>query len=354
MSTAADYSRGRSGAPPPLFPGNGFTNMRRSQRDALGFFNEISATADVAAFRQAHRKPYITSHPEAFKQVFGVQQEQFPKTSLGNDILRWMLKDGLLTSQGDAWKRQNHLLKPAFKGSFISAFGGDIQAACIASVERLAAAGEKPVLLQQEMQSLTLDIIGRILFGDTLLDERPDTLAFRRSVDDSNHLFRRLINGIPLPPNRITPTGRLMLKSRAVQERFLDGVIQQARADRPRFSGSILDALLTAADDPDNHWATDDHIRDQLLILLAAGHETTTNALAATWYLLAQNPKTLGQLREEWQEVLAGDPAGAEHFDKLVLTQQVLKESMRLIPPVWITGRGVLPDTEILGAQFSL
>jgi cytochrome P450 len=201
--------------------------------------------------------------------------------------------------------------------------------------------------VSEEMMRLTLGIVGKTLFdADVASDAQEVGEAMAAAMDLFNTLtlpFFNLLQKLPLPQFRRFDNARLRLDAiifRLIEERRRSG----------RDHGDLLSMLLLAQDtEGDGGQMTDAHLRDELLTIFLAGHETTANAMTWTWYLLSQNPEVESKLHEELDEVLGGRLPVFDDVARLKYTEMVLAESMRLYPPAWAIGRMALNDFEIGG-----
>jgi cytochrome P450 len=272
----------------------------------------------------------------------GASFEKFPRVQpeLG------LFGEGLLTSEEPVHMRQRRLMQPAFHQGRIEAYGRTMVecAGELAAEWRSGAA----VDLAAEMNRLTLEIICRTMFGGS---------AREISAEVAHHL--EII--LPMLNSLVAPWGRLKLSLPlpAVRRYFaalrgLDGIlyrlIQQRRAEGSD-RGDLLGMLLAARDEG-REGMSDRELRDEVMTIFVAGHETTANGLAWTWYLLDRHPDVRRKLERELDAVLEGRPPGPADYPKLIYTQAVVKESMRLYPPVWILGRRALREVDLGGLRF--
>jgi len=201
--------------------------------------------------------------------------------------------------------------------------------------------------MSAEMMQLTLGIVGKTLFdADVVSDAQEVGEAMTVVMDLFNTItipFFELIQKLPLPQLRRFDTAKARLDAiiyRLIEQRRLAG------EDR----GDLLSMLLLAQDtEVDGGGMTDEQLRDELMTIFLAGHETTANALTWTWYLLSQNPEAEARLHEEIDRVLEGRLPDFDDVAKLKYTEMVLAESMRLYPPAWALGRLAMEDFEIGG-----
>jgi cytochrome P450 len=284
----------------------------------------------------------FVANPEAIYEILVPKAAQFYK---GKDYrnrqsgLARFLGSGLLTSEGDFWKRQRKLVAPALHAKRIEAY-----AETMVSVTRRAAEGWRgrtELDVDQEMMHATLQIVAKSLFNT-------DIAADAQRIGDALTILQHTIGGASLLPTWI-PTPREIRIRRAT--RALDEIIYGLIAQRRRTNedyGDLLSMLLLAQDD-EGKGMTDLQVRDEVVTLILAGHETTANALNFTWLLLAQNPDAEAKLHAELDAVLGGRAPTLADLKQLPYTEMVIKESMRLYPPAYSFGRMSIEDVTIAG-----
>jgi cytochrome P450 len=200
--------------------------------------------------------------------------------------------------------------------------------------------------IDQEMMKLTLRIVGQTLFSANVEDEEDE---IGRAMTTLSGLFNFLLipfsewlEKIPFPQTRRFRNARDTLNN------VIFSIIEERRRDEIE-KRDLLSMLLTAQDEDDGGGMTDAQVRDEALTLFLAGHETTSNALTWTWYLLSQNPEKEAELHREIDSVLRGRSPQFEDVADLRYTEAVLAESMRLFPPAWGVGRLALEDHDLAG-----
>ncbi|MBW3571187.1 MAG: cytochrome P450 [Gemmatimonadetes bacterium] len=326
--------------PPGQPPRGSVLRALRFGRDPLAGIRRLQLRwGDVAMARIGKRRLYVLSHPEMVRDVLVTHHRNFVK-SFALQRARVLLGEGLLTSEGEFHLRQRRLSQPAFHRDRVAALAGTMVRYADDAANRWRAGME--VDATREMNRLTLGIAGTALLG---VDVEGEADEIGRALTDALGLFDRLHN--PLAPllDRLPVPGTLRM--RRARER-LDATIYRAIAER-RASGEdrddLLGMLLSARDvEGDGGGMTDLQLRDELLTLFLAGHETTANALAWTWHLLALHPRAEARLHGELRDVLGGRAPGAADYAALPFTRAVLAESMRLHPPAWTVGREPLAD----------
>jgi cytochrome P450 len=313
-------------------------------RSPLKFFEELKRKhGDVARFRLFNERFLLCNDPTLVNEFLVTKQSSFRKGK-ALEGARVFLGNSLLVSEGQDHAQQRKLIQPAFHRGRITGYA-KIMAERSAQWTAARRAGEE-IDLAVEMNRLTLAVVGETLFGsqvDAQAHEIAESLTviienFNRMLLPLWHLWRRL----PTPANR---------RLRAAQRRLdttIYGLISERRQDG-RDHGDLLSMLLAAedADDPKKH-LTDVEVRDQAMTLFLAGHETTANALAWTWHLLAQHEPVRVKLKAEIDAVLGPERLpGLEDTARLPYTTAVFSEALRLFPPVWVVGRRALKDVTL-------
>jgi len=257
-----------------------------------------------------------------------------------------LLGDGLLTSEGAFHLRQRRLVQPAFHRDRLAGYAKTM-------VERARVARERwqdaaVIDMSKEMMRLTMDIVSRTLFSAEVegeADEIADALNGVFGLFDMILLpFSEYIEKLPLP---------MMRRFHAARAR-LDATIYRLIAERRASGedkGDLLSMLLLAQDEEGEGGMTDTQVRDEVLTLFLAGHETTANALTWAWYLLSQNPSAEDELHRELDR-FEGRAPGMEDLPALRYTGAVFSEALRMFPPAWAIGRRTLEDVEIAGCHI--
>jgi cytochrome P450 len=320
----------------------------------LSFWRDPTGTAlrlardhgDYASFRFGRWLEVLVNDPEGIRQVLAVDHRRYRKGQALQEARR-VLGDGLLTSEGDAHRRQRRLLQPIFTNRRIGAYAGAMAACADLAQSRWR---DGTVLdVHAEMTRLTLAIVGQTLFDADVEGEAAEIgealttaiAAVNRLTFPYGHLWERL----PLPSVR---------RFHAATER-LDSTIYRLIGERRagRTGDDLLSLLLAARDDEgDGAGMSDRQVRDEAMTLFLAGHETTANLLAWTWLLLAQSPEAEERLHEELERVVGGRLATLGDLPALEYTDRVISEALRLYPPVWLFSRVALEDVELGGYRL--
>jgi cytochrome P450 len=318
------------------------------RRDILGFYADCARQfGDIVHYRLGWRHLCLINHPDYAEQVLITDSKLYAKRTYVLNLLVPVLGNGLLTSEGDFWLRQRRLIQPAFHKQRLLAFG-DVM---VQYTERMLGRwqhGDKRDL-HADMMRLALEIAGKTLFDADVANDAENVGAALEVVMDQ--FLDRWKSLLPLPPSFPTPAN---LRFKRTMKK-LDAVVYQLIAQRRQSGerrGDLLSLLLQARDEDDGTGMTDLQLRDEVMTLFLAGHETTANALAWTWYLLAQHPDVDGKLVDELEAVLGGRAPSVADLPRLVYTERVLLESMRLYPPAYAFGRLAKVDCAIAGYRI--
>jgi len=300
----------------------------------------------VARFELRRRSVFLVSDPAGIKYVLQDNADNYGRETRSVEVLRETLGNGLLTTTGPSWWRNRRLAQPSFHKQRLASFAAVMAEASAECAERLARAGANGVYfdLVPEMARLTLQILGRCLFERELTDEADAVGGALKVV--LHHTIDKLASLVPLPGIVPTPRNLRFRKAlRALDKVVLSLIDERRRAGADR--GDLLSMLLAARDEDTGEGLSDRQLRDEVMTLLLAGHETTAMALSWTFYLLSLHPAARRKLEEE-AAALPGAP-GVEDFPRLRYTRMVLDEALRLYPPAWVVTRSATATDEIGG-----
>ena len=320
-----------------------------SPRDLLSFYMDTARQyGDIVHFGRGSYSSYFVVHPDYVKHVLQDKVRNYPKKNRFNDMLKPLTGEGLLTSDGEVWRRSRRLSQPAFHRERLAGFATNMTDATQAMLARWAPLAERGQALDvsQEMQRITLSIVGTALFSaDIGADSDEMGRAVTRLFEHFNHRFRHPLSwpeSVPTPRNRRFHTAIATIDSvsyRLIAER------RKAATD----SGDLLSMLIAARDEETGQGLNDQQIRDEVGTFLGAGHETTAVTLAWVWYLLSKHPHVERQVETEVDAVLGGRTPTVEDIPRLSYTRLVIQETLRLYPPAWGMSRGIADDDEIDG-----
>src|SRR5262245_53251537 len=321
--------------------------FRRVRSDQLSILTPEIFGRSITYNRLLFLHSFLINKPEYIEHVLLTNHANYRKSHFLRNMLGPLLGDGLLISEGEFWRRQRRIAAPAFHSRRIADFVATMASSTQAMLTRWRAKTE-PFDVSTEMMALTLDIISRTMFST---DVSSDVAAVRRLMEIVVGLRPSVLDllGLPdwLPRHRPADSRRAIAAFEALVARFLaerrsDGV------DR----GDLLSMLLAARDPETGEGMSDQQLRNEILTIFLAGHETTANALSWTWYLLAQNPDAEARLHEEIDRVLGGRMPTVADLAGLKWTRMVLDEAMRLYPPAHAIARTAIGEDRIGGVRI--
>ena len=329
-------------------------NSRQFADDPFEFMDACAdAYGDVVGFDLGPRPLYMLTNPRDIERVLVAEASSFPKLDLGDDAVDQLLGDGLLTSEGAAWKDKRQRANPAFHSRRISGLAEMM----VDHTELMLADwhdGDR-IDIHVQMARLTVRIIVTAMFGTDIDPKRVKRIQ--------THLEPLGARFEPDPFSRLVPDWAPTKKNREFRaavdalEEIIDEIVEERRGTEGRVGENgdedepmdLLSILLRAQRHGD---VTDGDIRDEMMTMLLAGHDTTALTLTYTWYLLSQHPEVERRLHAELDDVLGGDQPTAADSRRLSDTTNVLNEAMRLYPPVYTLFREAAVDTEFGGYRL--
>ena len=322
-----------------------FGNLLDFGRDQLAFVQRMHDTyGDMATIRMGKRPLVLLYKPEHIRYLLTENPRNFKTLQSGGDLPE-VLGEGLLTIEGEAHRQQRRLVQPAFHKKRVENYADDMVRYTLEMVETWQP--NQQIDIAQAMQALTLRIVAKTLFNMELVSQiHALGQNFTGMIENRRGVLARTFN-----VHLDVPFTRYGKRMRA--RRNIDTLIYKLIAERKtegRDAGDVLSMLLTTQDGETG--LTDVQVRDNVMTLMAAGHETTANALTWTFYQLSQNPAVCEKLLAELQHVLAGCAPTVADMPNLPYTEWVVSESMRLYPPVWMMGRRAIEDFEMGGYHF--
>lgn len=320
-------------------------NMPLASREPLEVFSRWAKEyGDIFYYRAAWINVYFLNHPDFIEYVLVRNPENFRKDRVIRNS-RWLLGRGLLTNEGEPWKKQRRLSQPAFHKERIASYAETM----VDSAERMFInwhTGDR-FDAHQEMMQITLRIVVRALFAAE--DDKTEKISRSLNVIMQNLSGARMI----LPPLlRYLPLPGMIELRRAVSQ--LDSVVLDIinqRRGKKQDSGDLL-SILSASQDEDGSEMDDTQLRDEVMTFLLAGHETTALALTWSWYLLSNHPEAEQRLHEEVDRVLTGRVPSVSDLPSLNYTEAVVNEALRLFPPAWTVARTAIRDFDLGGYRI--
>jgi len=349
MSAAASSTVKQSLSPPPGPKGHFLLgNLSAVSKDWVGFYSRCAKEyGDVVQVRYLHVPICLVLHPRDIEYILVTNPGNFTKSADYRALAR-VLGNGLLTNEGKAWQQQRALIQPAFRRENILSYASLMTNATRQMLDSWNDGESRN--MHEDMMALTLQIVAQCLFGAEVSGVAERVGKAMKVVTDRFLIDAGQAMLLPFDlPDFLAPGRR-----RAIND--LNGIIQNILRERRSSNqarGDLLDTLLQVRD-AEGQPMSDAQLRDEVMTLFLAGHETTAIALSWTCFLIAQNPEVEAKLVEEIHEVLCDREPTLEDIPRLRYTEMVLKESMRLYPAVWGIGRRAIADCEIGGYRIAI
>lgn len=328
----------------PNLPGIPFLGHIRAMRgDSLELFDRARDFAPATSIPLGPTKILALSAPEHVHHLLVSHADHYGKSTRGYQVLRLLLGDGLVTSEGAHWKKQRRIANPAFRRKSVEGFVDCMRDATTSWAEQVEAG---TLDISRALHRLALKIAGETLLG---VDLSAEGNRVGEALDVILPSFPRLTMSL-VPFAERWPTAANRAFHGAVHE--LDTLVFELIAERRASTEEHYDLLQMFMHTPDpetGECMSDTQLRDEVLTMLLAGHETTANAMTWALYLLAKNPDIAKAAAAEVHEVLADRAIGVSDVPKLDLVGRIFSETLRLYPPVWLQGRQCVEDDRIDG-----
>nr|WP_290665614.1 cytochrome P450 [Ardenticatena sp.] len=317
-----------------------------AQHRAQSLLETFATHGDVVAIQFPGRTITLVAHPDGVQHILRDNHQNYVKSEAYQRI-SLVLGKGLITAEGDHWRRQRHLIQPVFTPRHVNHFAATMLThirAFLATWRRIE--DRQTIDISQEMMRLTLDIIADTMFGADVSDAVP---AVRAALNEVMKFARTRMPLAFYPERWIpTPAGRRFTRAVAALDDIVYRFIEQRRRDQTERE-DLLGLLMRATYEDDGTFMNDKMLRDEVMTIFLAGHETSATALTWIWMLLSQHPATRRRLYEELDHVLDGRLPTLDDLPHLRYTEAIVKEAMRLYPPAWVVGRQARDDDVVMG-----
>jgi cytochrome P450 len=326
-------------------------NLTQLRKERIHFFvRQKKEMGDIYQIKVPTRRVVVLTDPEWIKYVLVDNNKNYTK-SFAYDSIRLFLGNGLLTSEGEFWKRQRRLAQPAFhKEKLNLMFQNMVEQTekCIQKLEKFADTGHS-INFSKELYKLTLDIVNSTLFYNEI-ENTTDTI-YKLVSEGSEFITQRIDNPLQLPEWVPTPHNVKEKKVLHSMDSVFYSIIDRRRKQHEQHN-DLLSMLMDAKYEETGEVMSNRQLRDEILTIFVAGHETTQIALGWTFYLLTQNPDKTKILMDEIHRELKGDIPTPQSIRGLHYLKQVIDESMRCFPPAWIMGRRTVDADVIKGFEI--
>jgi len=322
------------------------------QTEPIRFLMDLSQRfGGVARFQVFNLPVFSISHPDGVRHVLQEENRLYSKDTFQYNALSAITGRGLLTNDGASWLRQRRLAQPAFARQRLQALDQIVVPATrrmLDAWESHAKSGQ-PLDVDREMMRLTLEVVGQALFSIDLSQEASQiTQAVLTTLDHIVYKARNMI----VPPEFIpTPRNLHFNRSMRVLDRAVYGLIAERRRSG-QTGEDLLGMFLAARDEETGQPMSDRLLRDEVMTMLVAGHETVASALTWSWMLLAQTPHERDLAIQEVREVLGDRPPTSADLPSLPRVANIFSEALRLYPPAWIITRKAVQPDQVMGFEI--
>jgi cytochrome P450 len=333
---------------PPTAPGWPLIgNLPARIRNPLGFYLDLSMKhGPVVATKIGPWRVYSVSDPEGIKRVLLDNASNYVKGDIWEKF-KPLLGNGLLSSDGEFWKRQRKLAQPAFHRKNIEGMVDQIRGSASRVLGDWGRFEDgREFNIHEQMRKLTIAVSTSCFLG----------LDLSAEADDVGHALdlihaeglRRVFNLIPFRERMPLPGQRKALAALSFLDELVNRIIEKRRKST-ELHQDFLSLMMRSKDEGSGEVMTSTQLRDEVMTLFLAGYDTSANVLGWTWYLLLSNPEALERVRAEIDAVVGDAEPRTEHLMSLSYLHRTLQEAMRLYPPVCTFSRSVVQDDEILG-----
>ena len=346
LKGAPDVPPGAKLAPtPPQVPIVGhFASLGTGSERLTNILRMREDYGDVVRLRFGGITAHLFSHPDHLKEIFHTRNKDFDKHTRGMFTLRLVLGRGLLTADGSDWLKHRRIAQPAFHRKKIASWADRM----VQAAEDMCSEWSDGDVIDAHtaMMQVTMRVVGETLLGT---DVTAEAGSVGKALDVVIPYINRRVNALfHLHPRVPTRRNRAFMRASGTLDDIVMDMIRQRRKSKGDHD-DLLQMLMDTRDADTGERMDDAQLRDEVMTIFLAGHETTANALSWALYLLSKNPVAGRELDAEIDRVLAGERAGFAHTRELTYTKQVIEETMRLYPPAWMIARSPVHDTEVGG-----
>jgi cytochrome P450 len=326
--------------------------MRVLRDNSLATYRQEAYTADILERRLFWKRTFFVNEPSAIKHILLDNAANYHKTEISRRLLEPGLGRGLLTSEGETWRRHRRIMAPAFDHRSIVGYAPimtDIAERLVAEWDSRPEGTELDVAAA--MMHATLHIISRTMFSsdsDDIVD------IVEKGVERYQAEVRPGLGDLLELPVWLSRLGSAHHPERIFSEfdRAIDRLLAARERDPASQPKDLLARLIAARDEETGGGMSAEEVRNQVVTIFMAGHETTALALTWTWYLLSQHPAVEAKLHAELEAVLGGRTPRHEQLGQLPYTRMVIEEAMRLYPPAHTLSRAAMGEDEVLGRRI--
>ena len=328
-----------------------FEIMNRSSEMKIDFFkNKQKQYGHLYKMQILDRKIVVCTNPDIVKHILVDNNKNYTK-SFAYDVIKIFLGNGLLTSEGEFWKRQRRLAQPAFHKQKLDLMLQNMIAETKKSIAGIEQYEDTNLFFDfnKVLYELTLNIVNKTLFYNEI--KGTTDMIYNLVSKGSEFISERINNPLRLPEWIPTPQNIREKSTLESMDNVFKEIIQRRRKSKTPHE-DLLSMFMDAVDEETGEGMTDKQLRDEILTIFVAGHETTQIALAWTLYLLSKNPDKMKILQQEIDENIIDDNIDSAVFRKMPYLKMVIDESMRIFPPAWIIGRKSIDEDVLLNYKI--
>ncbi len=324
------------------------------RNDPLQALRKLSLQGDRVEMNMLGTRAVLFSHPDDVREVLVTHGQRYEKNTWGYRRMREILGRGLVTSNGGLWKKQRRTMQPVFQRPRIDLLVQRMSASAMELAENWQKGGARSLDVDDDMMRVTLQIVGH-----TLLSQDVSATATRMGPV-MDELLSGMMVRIARPWTFLMPwtrSNRAYWQSIRALDEIVWPIIRTRRAEEQTSGASkrdpdLLDTLLSARDPETGQGMDEAQLRDEVMTIFLAGHETTAVGLSWALYLMATHPEIQSAAREEVRRVVGDRPIEPNDLVALDLVGRIVQESMRLYPPVWFIARTVIEAHEVGGISM--
>ncbi len=321
------------------------------KKDPLSFLHSNALhMGPLFRFKILHKEYVVAHHPEAVRHLLVNHAKKYSRVK-SYSFLQELLGQGLLTTEGEGWRKQRRLTQPIFSREQMNGLVNQMDESIIHYLNQ-EWNGTKSVDLEKSMNVLTLQILTQsILYS-------PDQRHFGQVQFDLHdaliYMTSKRFNALKFLS--ALPSLKKVKGRKAIErvKRLVRQIIQERRQSVGQSNNDLLEMLMTTKDEETGHSLDDQALQDEVMTMFVAGHDTTAAALIWTIYALDQNPKIKQKMLEELDANFQGGAISGEVLHQLPYMKMVIQEAMRLYPPVWAFGRKAKEDDLLMGMRISM
>ncbi|MEM7369498.1 MAG: cytochrome P450 [Bacteroidota bacterium] len=326
-----------------------FQNLLEMARHPIRFSDKVFDSAGDSALVKVPMGYFVmTRDPGFIKHTLQTNQKNYKKDP-GYDQLALFLGQGLVTSEGDLWRKQRRIAQPSFYKTQLEELYKDMVKVAESFVEELGTKEGEVIDISQQMMAVTAKIAMKALFSRDMtggLVEIYEAISFGQE-----HVISRIMNPLSIPLSYINGKKRKFRKKKQLMDELVTSLIEQRGAGQSQ-GNDFLQMLMDARYEDTGEPMEQRQLLDELVTIFSAGHETSSNGMTWLFYLLSDHPEVVQRLREEQMRVSGHQLPAFSHLRQLTYHRQVIEESMRLYPPVWTLGRQAIAADEWEGNQI--